>query len=164
MKSEETLPPFPSPLSLSPHFFHSKYTRAPRLWEARAAEPTRTPLSMTRPPAPPSAGPARRPRGEVAEVRAALAALSAPGVPAERAARTREVFKKIVHHTTVGIDLSDLFMQVRAGEEERDRGAWPLSSFAGGGKNQCASFILSPFLFTLHRSSPPPRPSGTTSC
>jgi hypothetical protein len=73
---------------------------------------------MARGSAPASAGGTRpsRPRGEVAEIRAALAALAAPGGggagPAERAARTREVFKKIVHHTTVGIDLSDLFMQV----------------------------------------------------
>jgi hypothetical protein len=73
-------------------------------------------FNMARVSAPPSAGATRpsRPRGEVAEIRAALAALASPsaGGQAERAARTREVFKKIVHHTTVGIDLSDLFMQV----------------------------------------------------
>ena len=72
-----------------------------------------------------------RARGEVAEVRAALNALTAPGGggPAGRAA-ARDLFKKIVHYTTVGIDLSSVFMQVRVlcvcgegWEEEKKREA-----------------------------------------
>jgi hypothetical protein len=55
-----------------------------------------------------------RARGEVAEVRAALASLAARGATApDAAAARRDLFKKIVHYTTIGIDLSSLFMQVR---------------------------------------------------
>ena len=65
---------------------------------------------------------ASKARGEVAELRAALASFSATGRTAtDGGAAKREVFKKLVHYMTIGIDMSGLFMQVseRDGEGER---------------------------------------------
>jgi hypothetical protein len=57
---------------------------------------------------------ASKARGEVAELRAALASFSATGRTAtDGGAAKREVFKKLVHYMTIGIDMSGLFMQVR---------------------------------------------------
>lgn len=62
-------------------------------------------------------------RGELAEVRSALAALAAPGGPrGDGGAAMRDVFRKIVHYTTIGIDLSSLFMQVGRGWRVVDAG------------------------------------------
>ena len=62
---------------------------------------------------------ASKARGEVAELRAALASFSATGRTAtDGGAAKREVFKKLVHYMTIGIDMSGLFMQVR--EERRE--------------------------------------------
>ena len=66
---------------------------------------------------------ASKARGEVAELRAALASFSATGRTAtDGGLAKREVFKKLVHYMTIGIDMSGLFMQVRwrRGERERD--------------------------------------------
>ena len=56
---------------------------------------------------------ASKARGEVAELRAALASFAATGRTAtDGGAAKREVFKKLVHYMTIGIDMSGLFMQV----------------------------------------------------
>lgn len=53
-------------------------------------------------------------RGEVAELKVALASFAASGrTAADGGAAKREVFKKLVHYMTIGIDMSGLFMQVR---------------------------------------------------
>lgn len=57
---------------------------------------------------------ASKARGEVAELRAALASFSTTGRTATDGGHAkREVFKKLVHYMTIGIDMSGLFMQVR---------------------------------------------------
>lgn len=56
---------------------------------------------------------AAKARGEVAELKVALAAFAASGrTAADGGAAKREVFKKLVHYMTIGIDMSPLFMQV----------------------------------------------------
>ena len=123
---------------------------------------------------------ASKARGEVAELRAALASFSATGRTAtDGGAAKREVFKKLVHYMTIGIDMSGLFMQVRDGERgggmgEKERRL--STSIDGIGKNfnrslpspsanstpPCTHFLNS-HQQKKPRSSPRPPPPRTTS-
>lgn len=52
-------------------------------------------------------------RGEIAEIRVQLDSLSKfGGVKPETVAAKKELFKKVISYTSIGIDMSSLFMQV----------------------------------------------------